>query len=525
MKNMRINASLLTLLLVLTVWMSLFVGQAVAAEKVFVFTRPLIGTLDPATCGDAEGAQNMSQMYDTLVILDKTGNIAPGLAESWDVSPEYKTYTFHLRKGIKFHDGTPLTAQAIKFSFDRMLRVNRSAYGNYLKYGQPDGCQVIDDHTIKVQLKEPFSIFLIDLTMGAYYIVSPEYIKSHATKDDPDALKWMTDHACGTGPFKMVELISGQRLVFEKYKEYWGQGFKIKPPAKIDKLIFEVVRDPSNARLLLEKGDVDATEKLTVEQFDKLKSSPDVKVVDFLLPKAVYLTMDVSKPPFDDINVRRAISHAINTEQIIEFIEKGHVKRMHGLIPAGLMGHNPDFPIYKFDLEKAKEYMAKSKYPNGFTTDFLLAVERRPEFEQVSEYIQAYLKKIGITVNIQKVAFDVQLPKMEKGNYGISLMNWTANMPDPEDIVGWLYDSSRSSGGWNGAHWDNKEVQGMLKKAREIGNQEERKKLYQETDKIAVDQAIYVDLYQLTEQFAVRKNVQDFYFDPQAKVYFWEVDK
>lgn len=525
MKRKQIKMSLLTLFLYVTASMGLYLGQAVAAEKVFVYTRPLIGTMDPAISGDSEGAQNTSQVYDTLVMLDKTGNITPGLAESWEVSPDFKTYVFHLRKGVKFHDGTPFNAEAVKFSFDRMLRVNRTAYGNYLKYGQPDGCQVMDDHTVKVQLKEPFSIFLVDLTIGAYYIVSPDYVKSHATKEDPEALKWMTDHACGTGPFKLVEFTPGQRVVFEKFADYWGKGFKTKPAAKIDKLIFKVVKDPSNARLLLEKGDSDAAEKLTVEQFDKLKSNPDVRVLDFPMPKVVYLTMDVSKPPFDDVNVRKAISHAINTEQIIEYIEKGHAKRMHGLIPEGLMGHNPDLPIYQFNLEQAKEYMAKSKHPQGFTTDLLLAVERRPEFEQVAEYIQAYLKKIGITVNIQKVAFDVQLPKMEKGDYGLSLMAWSTVMPDPEDIAGWLYDSARSSGGWNGAHWDNKEVQGMLEKAREIGDQEERKKLYQEADKIAVDQAIYVYLYQLAEQFGVRKDVKDFYFDPMVKVHFWEVDK
>jgi peptide/nickel transport system substrate-binding protein len=503
----------------------IFATSAMSSEKVFIYTRPLVDQMDPALSGKSEAAQNMSQVYDTLVMLDKKGNTVPGLAESWEVSPDYKTYTFKLRKGVKFHDGTPFNAESVKFSFDRMLRVNRTAYGYYLKYGQPDGCQVIDDHTIKIQLKEPFSIFIVDLTIGAYSIVSPDYVKAHATADDPDALKWMTDHACGTGPFKLVEFTQGQRLVFEKFNDYWGKDFEIKPAAKIDKLVFKVVEDPSNASLMLEKGDTDAAEKLTVEQFDKLRTHAEINVFDFPMPKVVYLSMDVSKPPFNDVNVRKAISCAVNTEEIIKFIEKGNAKRMHGLIPAGIMGHNPDLPAYDFNVEKAAEHLAKSAYPKGFTTDLMFAVERRPEFEQVAAYIQAYLKKIGVTLNVQKIAFDVQLAKMEKGDYGLSLMTWSTVLPDPEDIAGWLYDSARSSGGWNGSHWDHKEVQAMVGKAREIADPQERKRLYEEADRIAVDEAIYVYLYQLSEQFAVRKQVSGFFFDPLVKVYFWEMDK
>jgi peptide/nickel transport system substrate-binding protein len=525
MKSRKTNLYLLTALLATVMCIGTFAGNAVAAEKVIIYTRPLVDQMDPATSGKSEGAQNMSQVYDTLVMLDKNGITVPGLAESWEISPDYKTYVFKLRKGVKFHDGTPFNAQAVKFSFDRMLRVNRAAYGYYIKYGQPDGCTVIDDHTIKIELKEPFSIFIVDLTIGAYSIISPDYVKKHATKEDPDALKYMTDHACGTGPFELVEFTPGQRLVFEKFEDYWGKGFETKPAANIDKLVFKVVEDPSNASLMLEKGDADVTEKLTVEQFEKLRSHADIKVLDFPMPKVVYLTMDVSKPPFDDVNVRKAISHAINTEEIIQYIEKNNATRMHGLIPRGIMGHNPELPVYEYSLEKAKEYLSKSKYPKGFNTELIFAVERRPEFEQVAAYIQAYLKKIGIHLNVQKIAFDVQLPKMEKGGYGLSLMTWSTVLPDPEDIAGWLYDSARSSGGWNGSHWDNKEVQAMVGKARQIADQQERKRLYQEADKIAVNDAIYVYLYQLSAQFAVRKNIKDFYFDPLVKVYFWEIDK
>lgn len=502
-----------------------FQSQVAAKQKVVIYARPLVGQMDPATSGKSESVQNMSIVYNTLVMLDREGKVIPDLAESWETSPDYKTYTFHLRKGVVFHDGTPFTAQAVKFSYDRMLRVNRTTFGYYLKYADQNSCEVVDDHTVRIRLTKPYPIFPVDATTAAYFILSPDYVKKHATSDDPDALKWMSDHACGTGPFKLVEWTHGQRLVFEKFDDYWGGSKGGRTTPKVDKVIYKIVDDPSTARLMLEKGDVDIAEKLTVEQFEKLKTTAGIRVVNFNIPKAVYVSMDVSKPPFNDMKVRQAISHAINYDEIIKYIEKGNVKRMHGLIPVGIMGHNPSLPLYRFDSAKAKELLKASGYPNGFTTDLIFALERRPEFEQVGEYIQAYLKKIGINVQIQKIAFDAQIAKMEKGDYGMSLMTWTCVMPDPDDIAGWLYDSARASGGWNGSYWPDKDVQAKLAKAREIADQSQRKTLYQEVDRKAVDEAIYVYLYQLTNQFAEREDIKDFYYDSFMKCYFWDIEK
>jgi len=521
MKNRFFTSVLLASLVAL----SLFATSVIAAEKVFVFARPLIGGMDPATSGDSEGSQNLSLVYDTLIMIDKNGDIAPGLAKSWKVSSDYKTFTFDLRKGIKFHDGTPFNAHAVKFAYDRMLRVNRTSYGYYLKYGTPDGITVIDDHTVQIKLKKAFPIFLVDMAATAYGIVSPAFVKKNSSSDDPDALKVMTDHANGTGPFKMVEYTLGQRIVYEKYNGYWGSANSIKSSAKIDKLIIKVIKDPSTARLMVEKGDVDLAEKLTVEQFEKMRSNNKVQVLDFTLPKVVYITMDVSKPPFDDVNVRKAIAYAIKTDEIIKYIEKGNAARMHGLIPAGIMGHNPDLPAYMHDLKKAKQLLKDSKYPNGFTTNLIFAESRRPEFEQVGEYVQAYLKKIGIKVNVQKLAFDTQLAKMDKGNYGMSMMTWTTTLPDPEDIAGWLYDSNRSSGGWNGSFWFDKDVLRMISEAREIADMGKRKKLYQTIDRKAVEGAVYTNLYQLSQQYAAGENVNSVYYHPLTKIHFWEIDK
>ncbi len=512
--------------LVIAILTLAIIVQSQAYAKAIVYARPVVGAIDPHANWPGENGQNITLVYQSLVTQDRNANVIPELAESWEASPNYKDFTFHLRKGVKFHDGTPFNAQAVKFSFDRMLKLKLVPYGNYLGYADQNSCEVVDDYTLKIHLIKPLPIFVVDLASLVYSVVSPSYVKQHATADDPDAQKWMSDHACGTGPFKLVDLKPGEKAVFEKFVEYWGGTKGGKTTPKVDSIIYQVVKDPSTAALLLEKGDVDIAEKLTIEQFASLEKVKGTKVVNYLTPAIVYLTMDVSKPPFDDLKVRQAISHAINYDEIIDKIERGTGKRLRGIFPEGIPGYDAKMPLCKFDVAKANELMKTSKYPNGFTTNLIYAQGRKAEFEQVATYMQAYLKKIGIIVNLQQIAFQTQLSMMEKGNYGLSLMRWHVSQPDPDDPAGWLYDSSRGEAvGWNGTHWDDKDVQTKLAKARETADMKERVKLYQEVDQKAVDQAIYTYLYQMATPYAMRDNIKNFWYDTFLFVYFWDTEK
>ncbi len=483
-----------------------FISTQEGFAKTLVFARPFLGdTMDPGTQGKIEGATSMNQVYEGLTTTDK-GKLVPRLALSWGHSPDFQEWTFKLRPGVKFHDGTPFNAEAVKFNFDRMLKLKKTAYGYYLKFGTEDGIQVVDDLTVKIRLNKPFPLFALDVTLSCYWIASPTFIKKYMTADDPLGTKRMTSHACGTGPYELTEWISEQRAVFKQFIGYWG-----KPP-KVDTIVMQVVKDPTTARLMLEKGDADIVEKLTVEQFDELAKNPKIKVIYFPVPKITYISWDVSKPPFDDENLRKAISYAINYDEIIKFIEGGRVKRIRGLIPPGILGH-PNADVPGFDLAKAKEWMAKSRYAKGVTVDLFFATERRAQFDQVTEYIQSYLKKIGVEVKPQKVAFPAQLAKMKEGGYGMSLMTWSAVKPDPEDVAGWLLNSSRESGGWNGSYWFDKMALELMNKAPTVVDLREREKMYKEVEQMAIDQAVYVYLYQVQEPFAMRDIVKDFHYD------------
>jgi peptide/nickel transport system substrate-binding protein len=482
------------------------VGAREGLAKTLVFARPFLGdTMDPGTQGKIEGATSMNQVYEGLFTVEQ-GKILPQLSLSYQHSPDFKEWTLKLRPNVKFHDGTPFNAEAVKFNFDRMLKLKKTAYGYYLKFGKEDGIQVIDDLTVKINLNDSFSLFALDLTLSCYWIASPTYVKKNSPADDPLGTKWMTTHACGTGPYELTEWVSEQRAVFKQFNGYWGKS------PKVDTIVMQVVKDPTTARLMLEKGDVDIVEKLTVEQFDELAKNPRIKVIYFPVPRITYITWDVSKPPFDDENLRKAISFAINYDEIIKFIEGGRVKRLRGLTPPGILGH-PDAAVPNFDLARAKEYMAKSRYAKGVTVDLLYATERRAQFDQVVEYVQSYLKQIGVEVKPQKVAFPAQLAKMKEGGYGMSLMTWAAVEADPEDVAGWLLNSERESGGWNGSYWFDKKVLDLMKKAPTIIDTREREKVYKEVEQMAVDQAIYVYFYQVQEPFAMGQNIKNFHYD------------
>jgi peptide/nickel transport system substrate-binding protein len=497
----------------------LLVGVPQSSAKTLVYARPFLGnSIDPAFHKGDEATLSMVPSYEGLIMIEN-GRPVPRLALSWQHSPDFQEWTFKLRPGVKFHDGTSFNAEAVKFNFDRMLSVKKATLGYYLKFGTPDGVRVIDDLTVRVKLNTPFPLFALDVTLSSYWIASPTCVKKSMTADDPDAEKWMASHECGTGPYELSEWIPEQRATYKQFKAYWGKA------PKLDTIFMQVVKDPTTARLMLERGDVDVAERLTVEQYDELAKRPGVKVVYFPTPRISYITWDVSKPPFDDENLRKAVAHAINYDEIINAIEGGRVKRIRGITPAGIPGSaNLDVPT--FDLVKAKEYMAKSKYAKGGpSVDLYFARERRAQFDQVAEYVQSYLKQIGLEVKPQKVAFPAQLAKMKEGNYGMALMTWSGGMPDPESFVGWLLNSARDTGGWNASYWSDPRAIDLITKAPTVVNQQEREKMYIELEKRAADQAVYVYLYQVQEPFATRDSVKNFSYDTFNYVNFPIVEK
>jgi peptide/nickel transport system substrate-binding protein len=500
-----------------------------AEEKTLVFGRVSDYIMDPAVAGDDESFLTIFTVYDQLVTRDNDLNIKPLLASSWEVSEDYKTYTFHLQKGVKFHDGTPFNAEAVKFSFDRMTNLGKVATGAWMTIADKNSVEVVDEYTVRFHLTNPYPTWIpADLSINpAYSIMSPTYVKKHITSDDPYAEKWMAYNECGTGPFKLVSWIKGQKIVFEKNKDYFGgdEGISGRCTPHVDKLIFQIFKDSSTGRLWLEKGDIDLVDKLSNDDFVALEKNSNIKIYEKMPQKIVYLTFDVSKPPFNDENVRKAMAYAINYQELIDYVERGHAELPHGMISKVCFGYNQERFQYSYDLEKAKEFMAKSNYPDGFTTKLLFSPDRRVTFQTGAVYIQDYLKKIGINVLPESLAFPTQLDICSKGDYGIALRDWTSFKPDPEETAGWFYNQARDNTGWVCSFWDNKEAINNMDVARTLPDLPERYKLYDETDELGISKAIYVPLYQAANLVAARDNIKNFIWPSCLFIRFDAIEK
>lgn len=515
----------------ISIFLFLLVGISninAAEEKTIVYGQKVGWQIDPAMI-TSESSRVLRMVYDQLFTRDSNVNQQPLLVTSWEVSEDYKTFTFHLRKGVKFHDGTPFNAEAVKFSFDRLTKIGKVTAGAWMTIADENTIEVVDDYTVRFTLLKPYPTFIeSDLSSNASYsIVSPTYVKKHSTTDDPYAEKWMAYHECGTGPFKLVSWTKGQKLVFEKNKDYFGgdEGIADRRIPHTDKFIIQIFESSATGRLWLEKGDIDLIMNLPSEDFIALEKNPNIKIYENIPYKIVYLTFDVSKPPFNDENVRKAMAYAINYQELIDYIERGHAELPRGMISSICFGHNPDRFQYSYDLEKAKEFMAKSKYADGFTTKLLFSPDRRVGFLQGAVYIQSYLKKIGINVVPESLAFPTQLEICSKGDYGIALRDWNSAKLDPEETAGWFYNQPRDKSGWTCSFWDNEKAINNMNYARTLPNTPERYNLYDETDELAISKAIYIPLYQAANLLAARDNIKNFKWDNQSFIFFGSIVK
>jgi len=494
-----------------------------------VLARPASRGINPLGESNIEGHQNVDLVYESLVQMDAAGNIIPDLATAWEANEDFTEWTFTLRQGVTFHDGTPFNAQAVKFNYDRILRVPGQSGGAWQNYADENSVEVVDDYTVKLKLTAPFPGLTMDMLYGRYKITSPSFIEANSSDADPDAMEFLATNASGTGPFRLVEFVPDQRVVFEKNADYWGGEAGGRQTPRIDRLVFQIIKDPETARIELEAGRVDIVESPPPAQYDALRATPGIELLGYKVPRIAYLTMDVSQPPFDDVKVRQAIAHAINYEELIAAGELGTAFPLCGLIPDGLMANIPmDSSLcYAYDVEKAKALLAESGYPDGLEVELTYAPERNGGFEVEAQLLQSYLAEIGISASVQPIDVIAQVAKMAEGAYGLSLFVWNAGIPDADDTVGWLLDQSRlpTNESWVGSFWDDAETQAAMQQARSLTDADERAALYTAANRKAMEQAIYVPLFQGSKVYAFRDNIEGLNYTFVSRANLWDITK
>jgi peptide/nickel transport system substrate-binding protein len=463
--------------------------------KVGIYSDP--STLDPHKSGAMYDRHYYYQIFDTIVTVDKDGNIKPGLAESWE-SPDPKTYIFHFRKGVKFHDGTDFNAESARWNFERMLDP-KAKLPRASEISAIDKLEVVDPNTLKITLKAPFAPFLSVLTDRAGMMVS----KAAVEKEGPEFER----KPVGTGPFVVTEWTAKSQVVMKRNDSYWDQG---KP--YLDGVVYKIIPDETVRLTNLKTGDVDLLESFSPKDVKSVKESGQFTVVETVGQGYDYLDLNTARAPFENKALRQAVAWAVDRNLIQEKIYYNVGAAANGPFPASLWASDPNFAPYKRDVAKAKEKLKEGGKPDGFT--FKLTITNNPLNVLISQVLQAQLKEAGITMNIDLVDSSALSAALNSGTYEAVRAGWSGRT-DPD---GNAYSMFVTGAPINYRKYSNKQVDDLLNKARTSLDQNERKGLYQQAAQIVADDAPLVFIHSDQMLHVMKKSVKGYWLPSDGRV-------
>lgn len=478
-----------------------------AAPKILVYAKGADPRgLDPAYVDDGESAKIIVNIYDTLVKYKQGGTeIEPGLATSWTQSSDGLVWTFKLRRGIKFHDGTPFNAAAVKFSVDRQLPPlanNDMPYASFT-FGPVKKVEVVDDYTVRFILKEPYAPFLSNLAMAlAAPIVSPTAVKKYGDN--------FNQHPVGTGAFIFQKWDKDRQIVLVKNPNYWGQ------KARVDKVVYVTTKENSVRASQLITGEADIIDGIDPNDVKKLESS-GMNVIKNPGMNINYMLFLCNKKPFSDVRVRRAISMAINREEIVKYLYQGYAQVANGPLPSFIPGYAPDLKPLEYNPEQAKKLLAEAGYSNlSFT--FITYSNPRPYNPatgvKLAEAVQAELLKIGVKTNIKVYPWKEYKDVLFKGEEGdAGFYGWVGDNGDADNFLS-LLSSKEIDSSLNSAKYANSKVDELLKQGTSTSNLKERVRIYRDLQKIVIEDAPWVFISHAVDLAACKPSVKNFYPHP-----------
>jgi ABC-type transport system substrate-binding protein len=434
-------------------------------------------SLDPQNTQSNPGEQVNRMMYDNLVRFNTKMQIEPALAESWTQSADGLTWTFKLRKGVRFHDGTPFDAKAVKYFFDRVLGDEKPFKASlYTPFVQ--GAQVVDDNTVRVTLKQPFAAFLFRLAHSAGGIVSPA---AHQ--------KWGKDlalHPAGTGPFKFVEWVKGDRVVVERNDAYWG-GRPL-----LDRVAVKTVKEDSARVLMLQSGDADLILNIPPEDIPRLRKDTRFGVESIATARALYIMINVKKKPFDDVRVRQALNHAVNREAIVTSLFQGNAEAISGIV-APLQNGFAKLPGYAFDPKKAKELLAQAGVP-ALKVKLWSPKGRYVKDFELAQAVQQDLAAVGVEAALSTMEWGAYLSATKTGpeqtDRELFLLGWSPSTGEAQwGIFPLLHSSQLAPKGDNRGFFASKALDDAIDKATTATSEQVRLGALREAQQIIIKDA------------------------------------
>lgn len=452
-------------------------------------------SLDPAFASDGESFRISRQIFEGLVGVEPgTADPAPLLAESWEQSTDGLSYTFQLKEGVTFHDGTEFNADAVCFTFDRQNNFTGIAQSESLSYywgkimrGYADtgtsiygGCEAASPTEVTITLTEPFAGFIPALSLPAFAIQSPTALQEYSadevggTSEAPTLSEYAQAHPTGTGPFRFDSWEPGADATVSAYDGYWGE------QGQVQQVIFRVIGDTTARRQALESGSIDGYDLVAPADLGALESA------GYMLTNRdpfniLYLGMNQANPALADVRVRQAIAHAVDKEQLVTQVLPEGTTVASQFMPDSVIGFNSGVTTYDFDQDAAKALLAEAGYteanPLTLTFNYPVNISRpyMPNPEQIFTNLQSQLQAVGIVVNPVSNEWGEYLDLIQGGSdHGIHLLGWTGDYNDPDNFVGTFFGAASNEWGF-----DNTELFSALTSARGLATEAEQDPAYQ----------------------------------------------
>ena len=474
----------------------------------------------PATLDTGQDGNSLTvglQILEPLVGSSESAELIEGLATNWEPNEDATQWTFTLREGVTFHDGTPFDAEAVKFNFDRWNnRDNEFAFSAdgkefsswtyiFSNYFGEDGyllesTEVVDPLTVQFTLTSPVGFFPALLSSSYFGMHSPTAVME-------GGLEYGTPNvgAVGTGPFTFDEWIDGDRVTVNRYEDYWGE------PAGVESIVFRGIEETATRLAELEAGTIDIAVNLAPEDFEIVEGNDELvsAVVEGNNLSLGYIGMHQANPPFDNAQVRQAVAHAIDYEAIVDAFY-GELGTTAGeFVPPGLFGR-AELDAYEYNPERARELLAEAGFADGFDTEFWYMPVSRPYYPvplDIAEAVASQLSEVGINAELKSEEWGIYLDDYSQGKFPMYMLGWSADYADPNNFVFTFFGPSQSVEAFG---WDSPETLEFLEQARAASSEEERQGFYEEAANSIYDAVPAIPVVYPRTVHATRSNISGF---------------
>ena len=477
-KEKRMKRQVFKLAIVMTVIMVIFTmagcrrdsGLSRPANELIVIQSSDAVSMDPHRSNDSHSARAWMQIYDGLVTLDPDMNVVPALAREWTLIDDY-TWQFTLNQGVRFHNGDEMKASDVKFTFDRHTDPAMAAPASFMLTTVRE-TRVIDDYTVQIITSQPSASLIFNLTHPGMGILSERAVREAGDN--------YATNPVGTGPFRFVEWVRNQRVVLERYNDYF-QG-----PPSIERVVIRIIPEGATAMAELMAGSADMVFEVSTQFADQFRPGSGMTLEHFSTFSLMYLSFDMREEPFNDVRVRRAINYAIDNQALITMAWSGFGQQLRGPLPPFVNGVNDTLTGYPFDLERARALMAEAGHSNGFSST--LFISDSDIHGRIGTVLQAQLREIGINLTLQILEWGAFLERTAQG-VPMFVLSWFTVTADADNGMYALFHSNSHGSRGNRSFYTNNEVDRLLDAGRAEFNVPVRMNMYQRAQEIILDEA------------------------------------